>query len=408
MVGGFSGELILRTRPPAKPTDVVSGNGRTDVYLTKLDPAGHVRWRKHFGDRDEQLGSSVAVDGAGNIILAGEFKSTISFGGPTLRSVGEYDFYFAKLDARGKHLWSKSFGNPRSQYHPSVATLSNGQIVLAGFFYGAVDVGGGRIDSDDGNSFIALYEPGGRLLWSKGIGQKGPSIMALAVDGDDHIVVLGDMARPLKFPPGPLLRPVGLRDIFLAKLDTQGRALWSKRFGKMRMASQHPQGLAIDRDGAIVISGRYEGAIDFGGMPLKIGLNRAQLFVAKLGPDGSHQWSKAVGVGDPHGNARLLVTTGAQGRVHLGGSLMTDIDFGGDKLSLVVRMIDQSHANPATAPSSAFIATLGPDGEHLSSTLYGDAGDEVRSMTTDGCGHALLAGVNDWHSPNTLFLGRLP
>jgi outer membrane protein assembly factor BamB len=408
MVGGFSGELTLRTRPPAKPSDVIHSNGQADVYVTKLDPAGHFLWRKHFGDREAQYGSGVAVDRAGNIIVTGEFHGTMSFGGPTLESIGESDFFIAKLDATGKHLWSKSFGNPRTQYHARVATLSNGRIVLTGFFYGLVDVGGGPIDSDDGNSFIALYEPDGRHLWSYGVGKKGPMIASLAIDGQDNIVVFGDIARPLQLPPGPVLRPVGLRDLFLAKLDPQGRALWSKHFGKMPMTSHYPQGLAIDGDGAIAISGRYEGAIGFGGIPLKIGPKRSQLFVAKLGPDGSHQWSKAVGVGDPHSNARLLVAFGAQRRVYLGGSFMKDVDFGGGLLSPFTGGDDPRRRDMTTAPSSAFVATLGPRGEHLSSTLYGDTGDDVHSVTTDGCGHALVAGFNDWHNPNTLFLGRLP
>ncbi|RLB59668.1 MAG: hypothetical protein DRI90_15110, partial [Deltaproteobacteria bacterium] len=248
MVGDLSDDLFLRTRPLAKPDHVLRNNGLSDLFVTKLDPAGQLLWSRHFGGRDQQYGADVAVDGAGHIIVTGELHGTMTFGGPTLASAGESDLYFAKLDADGRHLWSKSFGNPKTQYRPRVATLSDGRIVLTGFFYGPLDVGGGAMASNDGNSFVALYQPDGRLLWSMGLGSGGPMVQALAVDSDDHIVIFGDFARPIELAPMPPLQPVGMRDLFLAKLDSQGRARWRKRFGKVPTANQHAHSLAIDGD----------------------------------------------------------------------------------------------------------------------------------------------------------------
>ncbi|MBW2458213.1 MAG: hypothetical protein JRI68_27155 [Deltaproteobacteria bacterium] len=408
VAASLSGKLLLRTRPPSKPSDVVPGQGLSDVLVAKLDPTGQALWGRSYGGSGQHYASDLAIDREGNLLVTGELNSPMSYGGPTLHHAGETDIHFAKLDAAGRHLWSKSFGNPKTNYAPRVATLSTGRIVLTGFFYGALDVGGGPIPSNDGNTFVAVYEPDGRLVWSLGVGGSGPWVQAVVVDHEDHIILYGDFARPLQLQPTPQLRPVGLRDIFLAKLDDGGRALWSKRFGKVPTASQYPQGLAIDREGAILISGRFEGAVGFGGIPLKTAPRRPRLFVAKLGPDGSHRWSKTVGTAEQYGEARLLVATDGLGRAYLAGFGAQTVDFGGGRLTAIPPM-GAGYSGPAPmARRRSYVALLGPDGAHLSSMLYGSPGDELQALAVDGCNHGLVAGANEWSAPNHLFVGRLP
>jgi len=408
LAASLSGDILLRTRPPGKPSDLVESGGSSSVLLAKLDPAGHALWGRSFGGRGGQYASDAAVDPGGSILVTGELGGTMSYGGPKLKEVGESDIHFAKLDAIGQHQWSKSFGNPRPNYRPRVATLSTGRVVLTGFFYGALDVGGGPIASNDGNSFVALYEPDGRLVWSLGVGGSGPSIDALAVTPDDHIVIFGSFARPLQLPPTPELRPVGLRDLYLAKLDAHGRAKWSKRFGKVPTASQHPQGLAVDREGNIIISGRFEGAVGFGGIPLKAPPNQGRLFVAKLGPDGSHRFSKMVGSDAQYGNAGLWMAADGRNRVHLGGSGAITVDFGGPKLVASPGWTPDPRDFVPIAKRRSYVALLGADGSHVSSMLYGNPGDVIHAVAADDCHHTLVAGVNDWVGPNNLFVGRLP
>jgi hypothetical protein len=57
----------------------------------------HYLWSKRFGDTGYQNATATAVDGAGNVLLTGNFVGTVDFGGGPLSSAGGYDIFVAKL-----------------------------------------------------------------------------------------------------------------------------------------------------------------------------------------------------------------------------------------------------------------------------------------------------------------------
>jgi hypothetical protein len=100
---------------------------------------------------------AIAVDSVGNVVLTGRFQGTIDFGGGPLVSEGDDDLFVAKLDAEGKHLWSRRYGNDKTQWGAAVAASGSDEVFLGGFFKGSVDFGGGALtaQSFDTNLFIA-------------------------------------------------------------------------------------------------------------------------------------------------------------------------------------------------------------------------------------------------------------
>jgi hypothetical protein len=144
----------------------------------------------------------------------------VDFGGGTLTSAGEQDIFLAKFDGNGTHLWSQRFGDADDQWCYSVASDPSGNVVVTGFFYGTVDFGGG------------------------------------------------------------LLTSAGLEDIFLAKFDANGTHLWSQRFGD---AVDYQEGFSVasDPSGNVVMTGFFEGTVDFGGGTLFSLYN--DIFLVKFG-----------------------------------------------------------------------------------------------------------------------------
>jgi hypothetical protein len=67
-------------------------------------------WSRSFGDSDDDIGRAVAVDGSGNVILTGWFEGAVDFGGGLLTSVGDRDIFLAKYDMDGNHIWSRAYG----------------------------------------------------------------------------------------------------------------------------------------------------------------------------------------------------------------------------------------------------------------------------------------------------------
>lgn len=134
--------------------------GMGDILVAKFAPDGTHLWSKRFGDATEQIIEAVAVDGSGNVIVAGWFLGTIDFGGGALTSAGSYDIFVAKLGPDGTHLWSQRFGNSQSQTVSALAVDGSGNVIAAGSFFGTVDFGGGALTcAGEQDIFVAKFGP---------------------------------------------------------------------------------------------------------------------------------------------------------------------------------------------------------------------------------------------------------
>jgi hypothetical protein len=354
-----------------------------DVFVAKLDRFGNHVWSKRFGDEADQGGQSTAVDDQGNVIVTGSFGGTIDFGGGVLTDAGGGDVFVAKFDSAGNHLWSRRFGDGSTQTSHSVAVDDQGNAIVVGYFEGTLDFGGGPLTGMGGlDIFVAKFDADGNHLWSHRYGdaayfQFGYSV---GVDGLGNVVVAGWFDGTVDFGGGPLTGAG--RDVYVAKFDANGNHLWSKRFGDA--LPQLLYSAAVDGQGSVILSGYFEGTIDFGGGPLtSVGiLGVYDLFVAKLDAGGNHVWSKRFGdTTTPYRDQYALGTAvDSQGNVIVTGYFYGTLDFGGGVLSL--QGLD----------SNIFIARLDAGGNHLWSGQFG---------------HAVGQGAVTDHQGNVIAFGRL-
>jgi len=86
---------------PGPATFELQSAGGTDVYVSKLNSAGNFLWAGKFGGGGSDYGSSVAVDGAGNIYTTGYFNPWSDFdpgqGEIDLTTFGGDDVFIDKL-----------------------------------------------------------------------------------------------------------------------------------------------------------------------------------------------------------------------------------------------------------------------------------------------------------------------
>lgn len=169
-----TGELVV-----GYPLDwgkgVLTSAGSDDVAVLKFDANGDAVWTKRFGDGQIQQGADVAVDAIGNIFVTGTFQSTLDFGlGPMSFSGTGGRPYVVKLGANGDALWNKSFsvapGSSTGAYANRIAVDTFGNVVIGGVTYASIDVGGGAMPATTGveNLFVAKLDTSGKHLWSKG------------------------------------------------------------------------------------------------------------------------------------------------------------------------------------------------------------------------------------------------
>lgn len=290
---------------------------------------------------DDIKGAAIAVIPAGDVAITGAFSGGVSFGVGTLTSAGSYDVFVAKLNGDGTQHWAKRFGeNTAVQEGRAVALDGAGNVFVAGTFKVSIDLGGGALSSAGGSDlFLAkLDSSNGGYVWAKRFGdvqdQISTGTVKVATDAAGNVFFAGPLQGSVNFGGGVLTATAGKIDMFVAKFDMGGTHLWSKRFGDAQaMASSTFGGLAVDTAGALIFTGTGNGSVDFGGGPLVGG------FLVKLDPSGAHVWSKAYGGGAvATDGAKSIVLAGALfGTQDLGGGPLTSA---GSSDAFVAKFID--------------------------------------------------------------------
>ena len=156
LAGPFRGSLSVGTQ-------ALQSAGLDDVFVAKFDLAGAAQWGARFGDPQEQIAYGVAIDPAGNVVVAGSMQGTVSLGATTVAGAGGDDAVLAKLDPDGKPLWVERFGDSDEQAATAVTTVLAGgvyDVVLVGNFAGRIDLGNGPLESQGGSDFfVAGFGP---------------------------------------------------------------------------------------------------------------------------------------------------------------------------------------------------------------------------------------------------------
>jgi len=295
-----------------------------DIYLAKLAPDGTHIWSTSFTDStNSSHAADIAIDSEDNVILSGDFCCSIDYGGGTLDTEHDIDVFLAKFDGDGNHLWSQIFPGSENQGASCVSVDSDDNIILAGSMAGDVDFGGGTLYSVGGaEMFLAKFDSGGGHVWSQNFG--GADVdLKVAVDPSDNVIFVGDFESSADFGGG-VLNSVGLRDIFVAKFNSSGSHLWSKRFGDAN--DQAASDVTVDTFGYICVGGAGSGVLDFGGGPVETP-SPVDGYLFQLDELGNHVWSQGFGPSDA-----TALASGPVGNIALGGIFSDDIDIGGGPL----------------------------------------------------------------------------
>ena len=251
-------------------------------------------WSYRFGGPGINTSYDVAVDGSGNVVIAGTFTGTMNLGGGPLASAGSWDIFLAKFDASGAHQWSQRFGGAGLDGAQAVTVDAAGNITMTGYFRGPVGFGGAPLVGNAGlDIFVARFDGAGLHKWSRWYGSasadEGQDIVA---DALGNVIVTGNYGGPINFSGIAGTPAFGSLDVFLLKLDAAGVYQWSKGFGGIGIDAGY--GVAVDASNSILLTGEFHNGVNFGGVPL-ISAGLSDVFVAKYGADGTHQWSTRLG-----------------------------------------------------------------------------------------------------------------
>ncbi|MFO0982991.1 MAG: PDZ domain-containing protein [Planctomycetota bacterium] len=181
-------------------------HGQTDAFVSKLGANGdQLLWSTFLGASDQDIGYAVALDAAGNPVVAGR---TLSFDFPTTSGAfdrsqnGEEDGFVAKLDASGSTLaWSTFVGGGVFDTCRGVTLASNDDALVVGYT-ASLDfpiTPGAFSTTYNGGLYdvfaLRLTAAGSALAWSTYLGGEDYEYgIGIARDAQDDVVITGATA----------------------------------------------------------------------------------------------------------------------------------------------------------------------------------------------------------------------
>jgi hypothetical protein len=309
----------------ASGLDCGTGVCSADAFVAKFDGSGAYGWSHAFGSQGADTTRAVAFDAQGNVYAAGSFQVAIDLGGPTLPSAGDSDAWVAKLDPQGNLSWGVRFGGAGDDAAESVAVDAAGDVVVSGVFVGSVPFGAVSLTTTAAfDGFVAKLDASdGHVLWAKSTKASiRGAVQSVVVDGQDAAILSGIYQGTIDWGAGPIPSAGGW-DTFVAKLDTNGNTTWVKSYGGPGDDIAGP--IAVDSTGRIVVVGQTKspGGIDFGGGPVGAATG-AQLFIAQLDGSSAHLCSRAYGAMA----AAYGVAVDGAGNVLATGEFQGQVDLG--------------------------------------------------------------------------------
>jgi hypothetical protein len=355
VAGFFSGAADFDPRPDFATS--LTSRGGNDAFVTKYDPAGTLLWAKGFGSTGSDQATGVAVDGAGNVVVAGGFEGTVDFdpsntGVQNRSSHGGGDIFVAKLDTNGNFVFAVTVGGGDSDRAEGVALDAAGNIYSTGSYRGNVDFNFGSgtsilAGSANANAFVWKITAAGGFGFAQQTGRPvdtGASAFGtdIAVDATGNIYTCGGFGGgTVDFNPNPqiqnLLTTTGMFDAYVSKIGADGVYQFAKQYRGLNanplngsIDSATANGIAVDAGGNIFVAGSFFGTVDVdpgdATLPVSSSGGTNDCFVLKLKPDGSLDTNRRIG--GPFGTDLALdIAVASDNTVFVTGAFTGTVDF---------------------------------------------------------------------------------
>ena len=365
-----------------------SPRGYTDAYVAKYAPDNSLVWaRRMGGDTPEStngfitdVGRYIALDGTGNVYVAGNFVDSGDFGATTLTSAGDSDVFVTKLDATGTIHWAKRWGTAEKDNAQGVGVDAAGNVYVLG------------LRTNDNYELpkhdILKFNSSGSTVWTKSIATGGQTVMAgFAVNSSGSVFVAGKFRGSVDFDPSHKRYYVssGLGSAgFALKLNTDGKFNWVSPFVVNQSGGfSDADSIAVDSSDNVIVGGAYSGSVDF-----KPGSGTVTLptsgrgFITKLNSTGGLVWTRAL-ESDSFTNVRGLAVDAA-GAVYATGAFQGTVDFNPGVAS---------HTRTTAGSNDIFVVKLTAAGNFSWAETFGASGDDgAFAVSVDTTGAVHVAG----------------
>lgn len=384
----MTGYTVSTNIPGTPGVFQVTNGGLQDAFVAKFNSGGGFLWFTYFGGGANDNGASIAIDGAGNVVVAGRTES-VAF--PTSGAVlqptlaGGSDGFVFKLDPSGARLWCTYLGGNLEDYCAGVVVYPDNQIGVTGWtssnnFPTATPFQASHQGLFD--IFVTRLTANGQgLVWSTYFGGTDDDLGAsITCDGAGATYITGQSrsgSLPI-FPTGQV-KPGGV-DVITAKFSPTGQRDWCVYWGGP--LTDAGSGIALDAAGNVATVGYAFSSNHVGPTFQSSNNGGSDAFMAKYNPaNGQLLWNTYYG-GTMDDYASGVAPDGKGGLVIVGRTASHDFPITPNALQVT-----------KSVGNDAFAVKFKGTGQRDWATFFGgNSEDQATSGVVDLTGNLIMAG----------------
>ena len=295
------------------------GNRNINLFVSHHDSDGKLRWVKTFDALRSHYITAITADSSGNVYFGGYFDRQLALDEQrTLTTAGAANAMLVSLDSLGNLRWAQQFGGAKGQTRISAIYLRGDTLWLAGQSNVPFSIGNTAVsprNTGEQAVFLTCSNLDGEIIKTySNISGGAAEVSSIALADNGLLLVGGNFADSLLIGAHTIFSH-GNRDMFVAAIDTLGKAAWQQHLGsaaydKLFEVVYHPWQ-------HIIATGLYAGSLIVGADTIALNNPFCDVFTASFALDGQIQEVNIMG-----GTAEeypLSIARDAEGHIFVGG-----------------------------------------------------------------------------------------
>ncbi len=160
--------------------------------------------------------------------------------------------------------------------------------------------------------FVAKVAPNGTVTWVQTFGSNGgDNPYGVAIDGSGNVYALMSFNVAMTIGGGTLTS-AGIYDLALVKFNSAGTFQWARKLGGATSGDEESGvGLSVDANGNATVLGHFRGTFNAGGQSITSAPSNQDLFLAQYSSTGNLNWLKKKGIAASYETADAIVPYGS-------------------------------------------------------------------------------------------------
>ncbi|MDX2070267.1 MAG: T9SS type A sorting domain-containing protein [Haliscomenobacter sp.] len=279
-----------------------------------------------FGGSGNENPGDLYCNNDGHCATGFTFQGKMELDGRTLNSQGGSDFVILQRPkGNAQYRYFSHGGGPLDEEIVAVRPLNNGGLLCAGVFWQELVLPDTTLTALDAGKaiFVLSYLPSGQLSWAKVIDGSGLKIISdVLLNNNGNIWLSGSFSDTL-FVEGKKWTAAGQSDLFLMRLESDGRMQWLQHHGVM--GSTRLAGIAELPGRAVAGIGSFDKSVQFGNDIFAANTSDQDLFITAWGPDGQVLWARKGG--GVYEATPIDIVTDDKGGIYFCGNIVGVIRF---------------------------------------------------------------------------------